>query len=66
LSRGIAISAVAVQLPAAVLADEANGAATIANIAQIADTAAFVLTMRPSLLASLNEASVGSKTLRVP
>jgi hypothetical protein len=36
--------AVAVQLPAAVLADEASGAAAIANIAQITNTAAFVLT----------------------
>jgi hypothetical protein len=39
--------AVAVQLPAAVLADEASGIAAIASIAQIADAAAFVLTMRP-------------------
>jgi hypothetical protein len=45
--------AVAVQLSAAVLADEASGAAAIASIAQIADAAAFVLTMRPPLLASL-------------
>jgi hypothetical protein len=37
--------AVAVQLPAAVLADEAGGAAAIANIAQVADAAAFARTM---------------------
>jgi len=40
--------AVAVQLPASVLADEASGAAAIASIAQIAHVAAFVLTMKPS------------------
>jgi hypothetical protein len=41
--------AVAPQLPADVLADEASGAAAIAiaTIAQIADATAFVLTMRP-------------------
>jgi hypothetical protein len=39
--------AVAAQLPAAVLADEASGATAIATIAQIADAATFVLTMRP-------------------
>jgi hypothetical protein len=39
--------AVAVQLPAAVLADEASGAAAIASTAQITDAAAFVLTMGP-------------------
>jgi hypothetical protein len=42
--------AVAVQLPAAVLADEASGAAAIASSAQIADAAAFVLTMGPLFL----------------
>jgi hypothetical protein len=52
--------AVAAQLPADVLADEARGAAAIASIAQIADVAAFALTMS-LLLASMNEASVGSK-----
>jgi hypothetical protein len=45
--------AVAVQLPAAVLADEASGATAIATIAQIADAAAFKLTMKPRSLASL-------------
>jgi len=58
--------AVAAQLPAAVLADEASGATAIATITQIADAATFVLTMRPPLLASMNDASVGSKTLRLP
>jgi hypothetical protein len=58
--------AVAAQLPAAVLADEASGAIAIATIAQITEAALFVLTMRPPLLASMNEASIGSKTLRLP
>jgi len=40
--------AVAAQLPAAVLADEASGATAIAAIAQIADATAFVLTMKPT------------------
>jgi hypothetical protein len=53
--------AVAVQLPAAVLADEAGGAATIASTAQRADATAFVLTMKAPLLASMNETSVGRK-----
>jgi hypothetical protein len=58
--------AVAVQLPAAVLADEASGAAAIATIAQIADAAAFTLTMRLPLslslsLAAMDETSVRSK-----
>jgi hypothetical protein len=39
--------AVAVQLPAAVLADEASGAAAIARVAQSTDAAAFVLTISP-------------------
>jgi hypothetical protein len=39
--------AVAAQLPAVVLADEASGAAAIATIAQIAQATAFVLTMSP-------------------
>jgi hypothetical protein len=50
LERAVDMLAVAAQLPAAVLADEAIGAAAIATIAQIADAAAFVLTM--SLLSS--------------
>ena len=58
--------AVAAQLPAAMLADEASGAAAIATIAQIADAAAFVLTMRPPLLAPMNEASVGAKGRACP
>jgi prophage DNA circulation protein len=53
--------AVAAQLPAAVLADEASGATAIATIAQIADAEALVLTMKPPLLTSMNEASVGTK-----
>jgi hypothetical protein len=43
--------AVAVQLPAAVLADEASGAAAIAIIAQIPHARALVLTMKPAFLA---------------
>jgi hypothetical protein len=43
--RGIAIFAAAVQLPDAVLADEASGAAAIASMAQIADAAVLVLTL---------------------
>jgi hypothetical protein len=39
--------AVAAQLPAVVLADEACGATAIATIAQIAHATAFVLTMSP-------------------
>jgi len=39
--------AVAAQLPAAVLADEASGEAAIATIAHTADAAALVLTMSP-------------------
>jgi hypothetical protein len=50
LERAVDMLAVAAQLPAAVLADEASGAAAIASIAQIQDAAAFVLTM--SLLSS--------------
>jgi hypothetical protein len=50
LERAVDMLAVAAQLPAAVLADEASGAAAIATIAQMADAAAFVLTM--SLLSS--------------
>jgi hypothetical protein len=38
--------AVAVQLPAAVPADEASGAATIASTAQKANATAFVRTMK--------------------
>jgi hypothetical protein len=61
LSRGTAMLAVAAQLPAAVLADEASGATAIATIAQITDAALFVFTMRPPLLASMNEASIRTK-----
>jgi hypothetical protein len=43
--RGIAILAAAVQLPSAVLADEASGAAEIASITQIADAATLALTL---------------------
>jgi hypothetical protein len=39
--------AVVAQLPAAVPADEASGAAAIATIAHIADVAALVLTISP-------------------
>jgi hypothetical protein len=52
--------AVAAQLPAAVLADEASGQAAIATIAHIVDATAFVLTMRAPLLASVNKTSVGT------
>jgi hypothetical protein len=45
LERAVDMLAVAAQLPAAVLAEEASGAAAIASIAQIPDAAAFVLTM---------------------
>jgi hypothetical protein len=58
--------AVAVQLPAAVLADEASGAAAIATITQITDAVAFLLTMRPPRLASMNEASVCRNPLHLP
>jgi hypothetical protein len=51
----------AVHVPAAVLADEARGAAASASTAQMEDTAAFALTMKPPLLASMNEASVAGK-----
>jgi hypothetical protein len=47
LERAVAMLAVAVQLPAVVLADEASGAAAIASAAQRTDAAAFVLTIRP-------------------
>jgi hypothetical protein len=52
--------AVAAQLPAAVLADEASGEAAIAAIAHTADAAALALTMSP-LFSSINEASIGTK-----
>jgi hypothetical protein len=54
LSRGTDRFVVPVQLPAAVLADEASGVAAIASIAQIADAADFVLAMTPLSLA-MNE-----------
>jgi hypothetical protein len=47
IERAVDIVAVSVQLPAAVLADEASGAAAIASVAQRTDAAAFVLTMAP-------------------
>jgi hypothetical protein len=46
-ARAVDMLAVAVQPPAAVLADEAGGAAAIASIAQIANSAVLVLTMKP-------------------
>jgi hypothetical protein len=46
VERAVDMLAVAAQLPAAVLADEASGAATIASVAQIPDAKAFVLTMK--------------------
>jgi hypothetical protein len=46
--RAVDMLAVAVQVPAAVLADEASGATAIASIAQIPDAKAFVLTMTPA------------------
>jgi hypothetical protein len=51
-ARGLAMLAVAVQVPAAVLADEARGAAAIASTAQMVDAAAFALMVKPLLLAS--------------
>jgi hypothetical protein len=48
LERAVDMLAVDAQLPAAVLADEANGATAIASIAQIPDARAFVLTMKPT------------------
>jgi hypothetical protein len=48
LERAVDMLAVAVQLPAAVLADEASGAAAIASVAQKPDARAFVLTMKPA------------------
>jgi hypothetical protein len=47
LLRAVAMLAVADQLPAAVLAEDASGAAAIASVAQRTDAAAFVLTIRP-------------------
>jgi hypothetical protein len=47
LERAVDMLAVAAQLPAAVLADEASGAAAIASIAHMADAVAFVLTVSP-------------------
>jgi hypothetical protein len=55
LERAVDMLAVAVQLPAAVLADEASGAAAIASIAQIPDARAFALTMKLPVLASMIE-----------
>jgi hypothetical protein len=43
LSRGTAMFAVAAQLPAAVLANEASGAAAVASSAPIAAAAVLVL-----------------------
>jgi len=48
LERAVDMPAVAAQLPAVVLADEASGAAAIARTAQIPDARAFVLTMKPA------------------
>jgi hypothetical protein len=48
LERAVAMLAVAVQLPAALLAEEASGAAAIATIAQTPDASVFVLTMQPA------------------
>jgi hypothetical protein len=52
--------AVAAQLPAAVLADEASGKAPIATIAHRADATAFALTRKLPPLTSLIEASIGT------
>jgi hypothetical protein len=46
VERAVDMLAVAAQLPAVVLADEASGAAAIASVAQIPDARAFVLTMK--------------------
>jgi hypothetical protein len=64
LSRGAAILAVAVQLPAAVSADEASGVPAIASIAQMADAATFVLTTKPPL--SDERGQPKGQTLRLP
>jgi hypothetical protein len=48
LDRAVDMLAVAAQLPPAVLADEASGAAAIASTAQIPNASAFVLTMKPA------------------
>jgi hypothetical protein len=61
VERAVDMLAVAVQLPAAVLADEASGAAAIASIAQIPDARTFALTKKPASFSPMNEASVGSK-----
>jgi hypothetical protein len=47
LERAVDMLAVAAQLPAAVLADEASGRAAVASTAQIPDARAFVLRMNP-------------------
>jgi hypothetical protein len=51
LERAVDMLAVAVQLPAPVLADEASGAAAIAIIAPIPLARALMLTMKPASLA---------------
>jgi hypothetical protein len=55
LERAVAMLAVAVQLPAAVLADEASGTAAIASATQRTDAAAFVLTISPLRLDNRGE-----------
>jgi hypothetical protein len=47
--------AVAAQLPAVVLADDARGAAAIASIAQMAHAATLVLTIIVPLLPSISQ-----------
>jgi hypothetical protein len=56
--------AVADQPAAAVLADEASGAAAIASVAQRTDAAAFVLTTNPLRLDERGEAR--QSRLRLP
>src|SRR5262245_3362758 len=52
--RAVDMLAVAVQLPAAVLADNASGAPAIASSAKRMNEAVFLFTMSPPLLASVN------------
>jgi hypothetical protein len=81
--RATDMLAVAVQVPAAVVAVEncgvagraptrsgleleASAGAASASNAQVADATDLMLTTKPPLLASMNQARVGGKTLRVP
>jgi hypothetical protein len=61
LERAVDMLAVAVQLPAAVLADEASARAAVATIAHRAVVTAFMPTMKPPVLASMIETSVSTR-----